>query len=87
MDGEPEVVVRDEEAAAARLQDEVLVEGLRGVIVGLELPEDVDEDAAVLHGLAVDRRDEVGDLLERQRRELLHYLGRALHIRNIAFNL
>ena len=86
MDGEPEVVVRDQEAAPARLQDEVLVERLRGIVVRLELPEDVDEDAAVLHGLAVHRRDEVGDLLEGQRRDLLHDLGRALQTRNIALS-
>ena len=36
MDGEPEVVVRDEEAVAARLQCEVLGERLRGVVVRLE---------------------------------------------------
>ena len=40
------------------------------------MSEDVNEDAAVEHGLAVDGGDEVGDLLERQRRNLLHYLKR-----------
>ena len=46
----------------------------------LELSEDVDEDSAVEGGLAVDRGDEVGDLLEGQRVDLLHDLHRALHL-------
>ena len=36
VDGEPEVVVRDEEAVAARLQCEVLGERLRGIVVRLK---------------------------------------------------
>ena len=46
----------------------------------LELPQHVDQDAAVEHGLTVDGRDEVGDLLEGQRLKLLHDLGGALRV-------
>lgn len=43
-----------------------------------ELSEDVDDDPAVEHWLAVDRCDEVRNLLKGQRRDLLHYLHSAL---------
>ena len=40
----------------------------------LQLPEDVDKDPAVKHWLAVDGRDEVGNLLKAQVGDLLHDL-------------
>ena len=52
--------------------------------VHLELPQHIDQDAAVEHGLAVDSSDEVGDLLEGQRLQLLHDLGGALGVGNVA---
>ncbi len=46
----------------------------------LELSEDVNEDAPVEGGLAVDRRHQVRDLLEGQRRDLRHDALGALHL-------
>ncbi len=49
-------------------------------LTNLELPEYVDEYAAVEGGLAVDGGDLAGDLLEGERGHLLHDLGGALHL-------
>ena len=49
----------------------------------LKLTEDVDEDAAVKHRLAVDRGDEVGDLLEGEGLDLFHDLDGALHLQTL----
>jgi hypothetical protein len=80
VDDEPEHVVLDEEAVGARLEDKRLGERLWRVVVCLKLSEDVDEYSSVECGLAVDGRDEVGNLLKGQRRDLLHDLGRSLHL-------
>ena len=48
------------------------------LLTHFELSEDIDYYSPVEHGLAVDRCDEVCNLLESQRGYLLHYLGRAL---------
>ena len=45
-----------------------------------ELSQHVDENASVKGGLAVDRGDEVGYALEGERVDLLHNLGRPLHL-------
>ena len=46
----------------------------------LELPQHVNENASVKHGLDVHSGDEVLDLLECEASELLHDLGRPLHL-------
>ena len=46
----------------------------------LKLAENVDKNSSVEHRLAVNGRDEVGDLLEGERLQLLHDLGDALHL-------
>jgi len=64
VEDEPEHVMLDEERVVARLENEVLHEGLWNVLVRLKLAENVDEDSAVKHWLAVHRRDQVGNFLE-----------------------
>ena len=46
----------------------------------LELTKNIDEDASVKHGLAVNSSDQVLYLLECETSELLHDLGRSLHL-------
>jgi len=64
MEDKPEHVMLDEEGVVARLENEVLHEGLGDVLVRLKLTENVDEDPTVKHWLTVDRRDKVGNFLE-----------------------
>lgn len=75
-----EHVVLNEESVPAWLQDENLGERLRRVVIRLELTQNVDKDTAIEGRLAVNGRDNVGDLLKRQGGNLLHDLGRTLHL-------
>lgn len=80
VENESEHVVLDEEGISRGLEDKVLHEGLRGVIISLELTQHVDKNAAVKHGLTVRCCDEVLYLLEGEASKLLHDLGRPLHL-------
>jgi len=64
VENQPEHVMLDEERVVGRLENKVLHEGLRNVLVRLKLAKNVDEDSAVKHWLAVHRRDQVGNFLE-----------------------
>jgi len=72
--------VLDEKGVGVGFQHEHLGKRLRRVVVSLELTQDVDEYSAVESGLAVDGGDDVGDLLEGQRTDLLHDLASTLHL-------
>merc|ERR1711909_85632 len=67
----------DEEGISRWLQDEVLHERLRGVIVSLQLPHHVHQDAPVKHWVAVNGGHDVRDTLESEGVDFLHDLGRA----------
>jgi len=64
VENQPEHIMLDEERVVGRLENKVLHEGLRNVLVRLKLAKNVDEDSAVKHWLAVHRRDQVGNFLE-----------------------
>jgi len=80
MENQPEHVMLDEERVVARLENEVLHEGLWNVLVRLKLAKNVDEDPSVKHWLTVHRRDQVGNFLEGKGAQLLHDLGTPLHL-------
>lgn len=75
-----EHIMLNKEGVGVGLEDKGLSEGLRRVFVRLQLAQDVDHDPAVKGRLAIDGRDDVGNLLKGQRRNLLHDLGRSLHL-------
>merc|ERR1712168_1036957 len=70
----------NEPGITTTLEPKSLTEALRYIFVGLELTQDVDEDAAVEGWLTVHGRNDVGNLLEGQRSDLFHDLGRTLHV-------
>jgi len=80
MEDKPEHIMLDEEGVIGRLENKVLHEGLWDVLVRLKLTKNIDEDPAVKHWLAVNRRDQVGNFLKSERAQLLHDLGTPLHL-------
>jgi len=80
VQNQSEHVVLNKESVGGRLQNELLCKRLRWILIRLELTQNVDEDAPVKGRLAVNGRDDVGNLLKGQRGNLLHDLGRTLHL-------
>jgi len=80
VEDKTEDVVLDEEGVGRRLQHKVLHEGLRRILISLELTHHVDQDAAVKHWVAVDRGHVVSDFLECEAVDLFHDLSSALHL-------
>jgi len=80
VDDKPEDVVLDEETVPARLQHEILHEGLGDVLIRLKLAHHIHQNAAVEHGVAVDRGHVVPDGLEPEAIYLLHDFSGALHL-------
>jgi len=75
-----EDVVLNEPGVVGRTQKEALGKTVWLIFVSLKLAKNVDKNSSVEHRLAVNGRDEVGDLLEGERLQLLHDLGDALHL-------
>merc|ERR1711909_94657 len=71
---ESEHIMLDEEGISRWLQDEDLQERLRGVIVSLQLPHHVHQDAPVKHWVAVNGGHDVRDTLESEGVDFLHDL-------------
>ena len=71
-------------ASTCYLQSSILADNplpsRKNKFTNLELPQHVNENASVKHGLDVHSGDEVLDLLECEASELLHDLGRPLHL-------